>query len=399
VAGFDRPAHLDRIADFEKFGASRARIGEQRFELAASWRRDDVHGHVSQVEVFGDGAAEAIVRSIARSRRRSGRLHADLFRAQRDRAGGERRGRCGRHANGAKTGNLERDDAARIGCDRPLEQVAGTDEVGDEARRRKAVQARGLVDLLDPPLVHHGDPVRQRERLGLIVRHIDERDADLLLQIDQLDLHLLAQLGVERGQRLVEQQHCRMRDQRPADRHPLLLAAGKLVRIAFAEAGQAHILEGFADLAGNLRRRRLRHLQRKCDVALDRHVRKQRVTLEYRAHRPFFRRPVGQVGAVEQDAPAVGQIEPCDHAQQCRLAAAGRPEQSEKLAGLDVDADAVDRRELTEPARHVLDFEQRHRGRIRPVQKMADCSKRGAFSRGSPSARGHRCQPIGGSGR
>jgi len=41
--------------------------------------------------------------------------------------------------------------------------------------------------------------MRQGERLGLIVRHIDEGDADLLLQVDQLDLHFLPQLRVERG--------------------------------------------------------------------------------------------------------------------------------------------------------------------------------------------------------
>ncbi len=89
----------------------------------------------------------------------------------------------------------------------PSKQVAGADEVGDEAGLGKAVDARRLVELLDVALVHHRDPVRQRQRLGLVVRHVDERDADFLLQVDELDLHLLAQLGVERGERLVEQQH------------------------------------------------------------------------------------------------------------------------------------------------------------------------------------------------
>ena len=51
--------------------------------------------------------------------------------------------------------------------------------------------------------------MRQRERLGLGVGHENERDADIALQAYQLDLHLLAQLGVERAQRLVEQQQTR----------------------------------------------------------------------------------------------------------------------------------------------------------------------------------------------
>ena len=123
------------------------------------------------------------------------------------------------------------------------------DEVGDETRPREAVDLRRLVELLHAAVVHHRDPVRQRERLGLVVRHVDERDADLLLHVDELDLHLLAQLGVERRQRLVEQQHRRMRDERAGDRDALLLAARELVRIALAEAREPHVLERLGDLA------------------------------------------------------------------------------------------------------------------------------------------------------
>ena len=121
------------------------------------------------------------------------------------------------------------------------------DEVGDEPGPRKAIEPRRLVLLLHMAGVHHGDPVRQRQRLGLVVRHVDERDADLLLQVDELELHVLAQLGVEGGQRLVEQQHRRMRDQRARDGDALLLAARELVRIALAEAREPHIGERFGD--------------------------------------------------------------------------------------------------------------------------------------------------------
>ena len=46
------------------------------------------------------------------------------------------------------------------------------------------------------------------------------------------DAHLVAQLGVEIGQRLVEKQDLRLDDQRAGERHALLLAAGELARIA-----------------------------------------------------------------------------------------------------------------------------------------------------------------------
>ena len=48
----------------------------------------------------------------------------------------------------------------------------------------------------------------------------------------QLELHLLAQLQVERAERLVEQQHLRPVDERAGERDPLLLAAGELARAA-----------------------------------------------------------------------------------------------------------------------------------------------------------------------
>ena len=59
----------------------------------------------------------------------------------------------------------------------------------------------------------------------------------------QLFLHVLAQLQVERAERLVEQQHLGLVDQRAGERHALALAAGKLARPARAVAGQPHQLE------------------------------------------------------------------------------------------------------------------------------------------------------------
>ena len=85
-------------------------------------------------------------------------------------------------------------------------------------------------DLLDPALVEHRDPVAHRERLLLVVGDEDERDADVALDLLELELHLAAQLEVEGAERLVEQQHLGPVDQRAGQRDPLPLAAGELVR-------------------------------------------------------------------------------------------------------------------------------------------------------------------------
>ncbi len=66
---------------------------------------------------------------------------------------------------------------------------------------------------------------------------------DLGLDALELDLHLAAQLEVERAERLVEQQHLGVVDQRAGERDALLLAAGELGRLAARELGHLHQLE------------------------------------------------------------------------------------------------------------------------------------------------------------
>ena len=55
----------------------------------------------------------------------------------------------------------------------------------------------------------------------------------------QLLLHQLAGLRVERGERLVHQQHFRVHDQRAREVHALLHAAGEFVRIVMLETREA----------------------------------------------------------------------------------------------------------------------------------------------------------------
>ena len=89
----------------------------------------------------------------------------------------------------------------------------------------------------------------------------------LLLQDADLARHLLAQRGIQVGQRLVEQQHARLDRQRARQRDALLLAAGQLARQARGERlelGQAQHL-GHARLRGG--RRHAPHLQPERDVA------------------------------------------------------------------------------------------------------------------------------------
>ena len=130
-------------------------------------------------------------------------------------------------------------DGARVavGPDRlGGEQVRDAEEVGDEHRPRLLVDLARRARLLDGALAHHRDAVAHRERFLLVVRDEHEGDPELGLQRLQLDLEVLAQPGVERAERLVEQQHARPEHERPRERDALLLAAGELRRLAPREA-------------------------------------------------------------------------------------------------------------------------------------------------------------------
>ena len=65
---------------------------------------------------------------------------------------------------------------------------------------------------------------------------VDEGDAQLLLHRRSSPRICRRRIFVERRQRLVEQQHPRIGDQRTGQRHALLLAARKLRRQAMGDA-------------------------------------------------------------------------------------------------------------------------------------------------------------------
>ena len=198
--------------------------------------------------------------------------------------------------------------------------------------------------------------MRQGQRLFLIVGDIDERDADLLLQGDQLELHALPQLGVQRGKRFVQQQQLGAVDQCPRHGDTLALASRELVRIALLHAGQRHVFQGLAHPGLDLGRCHALHAQGKADVLRHRHMRKQGVALEHRVHIPVFGGNACDVPAVEHDAAAVRAIEPGDHAQQRGLPAPRRTQKGEELASPDRQADAVHGDEVAEAAGDVSDL-------------------------------------------
>ena len=171
------------------------------------------------------------------------------------------------------------------------EKIRLADEVGDETLGRPVVDFPGRADLQDFAARHHGDAIRHRQRLFLVMGDEDEGDAGLALQPLQLDLHFLAQLVVERRQRFVEQQDLRLRRQRAGERHPLLLAAGDLAGPPVAQSSSMRTSFSMATTRASTSLFGLPSISSPKPIFCgDRHVREQRVALEDRVDRPLVGR-------------------------------------------------------------------------------------------------------------
>jgi hypothetical protein len=160
--------------------------------------------------------------------------------------------------------------------------------------------------------------------------------AGLLEDRSQLLGQALAQVDVEAGEGLVEQQQARRRRQRARQRDALLLPPGQLVRRAPPGVGQSDQRQQLGDAPLALGARAVGDAEG--DVLRHAQVREQGVVLEHHADAARLGRPVQGSGGVaqhlvaERDA-AVGQrLQAGDRAQQRGLAAARGPDQHADLA-------------------------------------------------------------------
>ena len=147
------------------------------------------------------------------------------------------------------------------------------DEAGDVDRHRPGEDLARRADLDDAAVHEDGDAVGERHRLFLVVGDVDGGDAERALELAQLEAGLEAQLGVEVGERLVEQEEARLANDRARQRDALLLAAGELARRSLQQVADADLGGSPGDGAADLVARDADHPERKADVLLDRHVR------------------------------------------------------------------------------------------------------------------------------
>ncbi len=191
------------------------------------------------------------------------------------------------------------------GLDANRQQIGAAEELRGEAVGRLAIEAPGRPEGDQPAVAHDGDAIGERQRLGLVVGDVEHRQRrQLAMQPRQLLQHVAADLRVERRERLVQQQHARPDRQRASDRHPLLLAAAELARVASRIVQHADHAQAFAYPLAHDAVRDAAGAQAEGDVLVDPHVRKEGVVLHHHADVAGMGRQVGHVALADADAPA-----------------------------------------------------------------------------------------------
>lgn len=104
-------------------------------------------------------------------------------------------------------------------------EIGLSDEVGHEVGFGVIVEIVDGAELFDFTFIHQGDPIRHDERFFLIVGDKDEGDAEFCLQIFQLDLHVLAELGIEGRERFVKEEDLGAADEGAGESYALALPA------------------------------------------------------------------------------------------------------------------------------------------------------------------------------
>ena len=99
------------------------------------------------------------------------------------------------------------------------------DEARDEEIARPIVEFRRRSELFDPAIVENRYFLRHGHRLDLVVRDVDHRRCEPMVEFGEFDPHLHTERRVQIGKRLVEQKHHRIAHNRPANRDALALAA------------------------------------------------------------------------------------------------------------------------------------------------------------------------------
>ena len=179
--------------------------------------------------------------------------------------------------------------------------------------------ARGS-DLLEGAILEKGDAIGEGHGFVLVVSDEEKGDAEFALQGFQFALHLLAKIGIERGEGFVKKEELRAIDESASEGYALLLTtteAGRAcdrVLLHFDHAESGH------DTRGNLRGGSVGDVEPVGYVVCDGEMREEGVVLEDGVDAAFVGRKRVQARSTHPDFAGSGLFEAGDKAEKCGLA-------------------------------------------------------------------------------
>ncbi len=197
-------------------------------------------------------------------------------------------------------------------------------------------------DLFERAIAQQSDAIGEGHCFFLVVRDEKEGDANFSLQSLQFTLHLFAQIGVERRERLIEQEKLRAVHQCAGERDALLLTTAQPGGAHGSEFGHLDHVQGSFDAAGDFLFRNTLDAQTVGHVVARVEMWKQSVVLKDSVYAAFVGRQLVQSLAGHPDFPGRRLFEAGDEAQKRSFSGAAFAEQSEKFSGSDVQRNVIE---------------------------------------------------------
>ena len=164
---------------------------------------------------------------------------------------------------------LQCDDRAALLDDELIQRRIGKDPRGFDIFR-PSIDAGGRPDLRDPAFVQGDGRAAKQQGFRRLGRRVDQDGAGLGEYARQFLAQFLAQLIVEIGQRLVEQNQFGALDEGASDGGALLLAAGELRRQALQKVFEPQQARRFVHARVNFGAADASYAKRRGDVLVDR---------------------------------------------------------------------------------------------------------------------------------
>ncbi len=189
--------------------------------------------------------------------------------------------------------------------------------------------------------MHGDDTVGKRHGFDLVVGDIDRRGFQLAVQLLDFSAHLLAQAGVEVGERLVEKESLGLAHNGAAHGNALTLAAGKRFRATFQQRLKAEFGGGRLDGARDFLFRRFAQPHAVAHIVGNAHMRIERIGLEHHRNVAVLGCQFIDALAADLHLPGRDVFKACNHAQQSGFSAAGRADQHDEFAIFDLKIDTM----------------------------------------------------------